>query len=429
MTAQKHLKQLVRARMAKTGESYSSARRQLLRQAAGPTPSPSTPHYFAGSVPAAAVLRALLDQAGVRNPRTRQPFSEAMVFGLAGGIGAGMFAFHYAKENFSSFYLAGRHLWQDHLAWTTAAATRLGLTAVVKESSGIKPGEAQLRALLEQGRPVMAWVDGYRIVAVHGIDEATGTALVGEGGDEAWPLALPELAAARQRIKSYKNRLLALEPAAKPIGLSQAVRSGIKACVGVLRKGRLKNFTLEAFATWADRLDGSKAADGWEKIFPPGAHLFQGLRSTYECIEHRGTGGGLCRPIFADFLQEAADALTDRGLREAAGRYATLGTRWSELAEAALPDEIAAFRDARALLARKAELVQSDGASPDPDTGGGSAELAAFRARMTQAFPLDAGQCAALRRDLQRRVRELVDGERTALEELAAWAEPRGARR
>src|SRR5262249_32252417 len=127
MTTRKHFKQLVRARMARTGESYSAARRQVLLQA-GTSATPSSFH-FPGSVPAAGVLRALLAQAGVRNPHTRSPFSEAMVFGLAGGIGAGMFAFRYARENVSTFYLAGRHLWQDHLAWTQGALKRLGLKA------------------------------------------------------------------------------------------------------------------------------------------------------------------------------------------------------------------------------------------------------------------------------------------------------------
>jgi len=115
MTTRKHFKQLVRARMAKTGESYSAARRQILRQAEAPS-TKSGAFHFPGSVPSAGVLRALLAHAGVRNPQTGAPFSEAMVFGLAGGIGAGMFAFHYAKENVSTFYLAGRHLWQDHVA-------------------------------------------------------------------------------------------------------------------------------------------------------------------------------------------------------------------------------------------------------------------------------------------------------------------------
>ncbi|WP_422739893.1 hypothetical protein ACN263_12110 [Micromonospora sp. WMMD729] len=43
MTEQKSFKTRVRARVAKTGESYTTARRHLINRAAGPTPSPVSP--------------------------------------------------------------------------------------------------------------------------------------------------------------------------------------------------------------------------------------------------------------------------------------------------------------------------------------------------------------------------------------------------
>ena len=420
MTAHKHLKQLVRARMSKTGESYSTARRQVLRQTPRPTPTKQAAYHFPGSVPAAAILRAMLTHAGVQDPATGAPLSEAMVFGIAGGIGAGMFSFHYAKENFSSFYVAGRHLWQDHRAWAEGAAKRLGVKAVVKESSGVKPGEQQLRQLLDGGRPVMAWVEGYRVVGVHAIDDEAGVALVGEVADELRRMPLADLAATRARIKSQKNRLLALEPAGKPPKLRDLVRAGISACVQGLTKARMKNFTLEAFATWADRLDGSKAADSWEKIFPRGVHLYLGLRSINEYIEHYGTGGGLCRPLFAEFLEESGDRLGDATLGGLVKRYGELGTEWSALADAALPDAIPAFRDTKEFLTRKAELFHTEGAS-GWETGACGEELGAFAAQMKESFPLDQAQCTILRKELKQRVVKLVEGERQALGELQAW--------
>lgn len=420
MTTHKHLKQLVRSRMAKTGESYSTARRQVLRQTVTPGSSQTTQDHFPGSIPAAAALRMLLAHAGVRNPKTKAPFSEAMVFGIAGGIGAGMFAFHYAKENFSSFYIAGRHLWQDHVAWAQGAAKRLGVRPLVKESSGLKLAEKYLRELLAGGRPALAWVDGYRIIGVLSVDNAAGTALIGEGANEARSMPLAELAATRARIKTYKNRLLALEPAGKTPVLTRLVRGGIAACVEGLTRGRMKNFTLEIFSAWADRLDGSKAADAWEKIFPPGPHFYTGLRSINEHIEHSGTGGGLCRPMFAEFLTEAGDLLGDRELARLAARYAALGTGWSALADAALPDQVPEFRETKALLAEKAEQTHCD--------SGGEAEqfacskaLGDFGTRMKQGFPLDAAQSTALRRELQQRVRELYQGEKAAVAELGEW--------
>ena len=98
MTRQKHLKRLVRARMAKTGEKYAAARRMVLRTAP-PTGDPAARWHSPGSVAATTALCVLLAHAGVRDPRTGEPFAEPMLFGLAGGIGIGVFSFVYEKEN------------------------------------------------------------------------------------------------------------------------------------------------------------------------------------------------------------------------------------------------------------------------------------------------------------------------------------------
>lgn len=428
MTSHKHFKQLVRARMGKTGESYSSARRQVLRQAETPTPGKPGSFHFPGSVPAAAALRALLAQAGVRAPHTRAPFSEAMVFGIAGGIGAGMFTFHYAQEDFSSFYVAGRHLWQDHLAWTLAATRRFKVPATVREASGNKPAEKQLRELLAGGRPVMLWLTFrgmmYHLATVHTIDDAAGVALVGDLADALIPVPLPALAAARARVKKDKNRALALEPAvAKLPDLAELVREGIGACAAALAKGRTKNFTLDAFATWAERLDGSKAPDAWEKIFPPGPLLYQGLKAIAEYIEYYGTGGGLCRPLFAEFLEEASSALGDKSLAALADRYAELGRNWSALATAALPEQVPLFRETRELLGQRHEAVTALG---EEEASGGAEcwqRIQQMNAKVKDGFPLDAVESAALRRELKRRVLELVAGERDALAAMTRWLE------
>jgi hypothetical protein len=407
--------------MAKTGESYSSARRQIIAQPSAFPQQRKYPHHFPGSIPAAAALRALLSHAGVRNPRTRAPFSEAMAFGIAGGIGAGMFTFHYAKENFSSFYVAGRHLWQDHVAWVQGALNRLGAKAVIKESSGVKPAEKQLREMLEGGRPVMAWVEGYRVIAIHGVDDATGAALVGDQSDDPTPLPLPALAEIRGRVKSYKNRLLALEPAGKTPDLAPLIKASISACADGLVKGRMKNFTLEVFATWADRLDGSKAADSWEKLFPPGPLLYRGLSSIAEYVEHSGTGGGLCRPMFAEFLEEAAIALNDKKLELLAGRYRELSSQWTALADAALPENVPVFREAKERLGRRSELLANGDPVAVAELRECSNEADLWATRMKNEFPLDGPASTALRRDLKRRVAALYQAEKEAVGMLQDW--------
>jgi hypothetical protein len=348
-----------------------------------------------------------------------------MVFGISGGIGAGVFAFHYAKENFSSFFIAGRHLWQDHKAWALAATARFGLSAIVKESAGVKPGEQQLRELLAGGRPVMIWLDfrgrQYHLATVHSIDDTTGMALVGDLADELIPVSLAGLAAARGHTKKDKNRVLAIEPATRVPPLKQLVQQGVAACVASLTTCKMKNFRLDAFKGWADKLDGSKAADSWEKMFPPGRLLYQGLRSITEYIEYYGTGGGLCRPLFAEFLAEASAGLGDRKLQSLSERYAELGRQWSALAEAALPDSIPAFRNAKAALGNRAEAMATDSDAAGLGLSRCEQAVARIEAEMKGEFPLDAAASAVLRRELKVRVAALHEGEVAALEALRQW--------
>jgi hypothetical protein len=356
-----------------------------------------------------------------------------MLFGIAGGIGAGVFSFVYQKENFASFFVAGRHSWQDDLAYLRLACERLGVKPAVRESSGAKPADKQLREMLADHGPCVAWVDaahlphrampafwsggGYHLVTVYHIDDAGGGALIGDLADGPISIPLSDLATARARIKKQKNRLLAITPSASPIDLKSSVRDGLRECHRALTTGRMKNFQLEAFRVWGERMHGSKDRESWDRVFTIGPRLWRGLTSIYDFIEHYGTGGGLCRPIFADFLNEAAAALDDARLRALAERYAELGRAWSSLADAALPDSVPAFREAKQSLARKTELTLSGG-SIDEIRGLWN-RLDDLASQAGQRFPLADSACDALRAELQRRILALYAGEVAAAKELA----------
>ncbi len=441
MTAHKHLKQLVRARIQKTGESYASARRQVIRQAQQTPRDPAVRWHFPGNVPAATALRVLLAQAGVRAPHTGEPFTEAMLFGIAGGIGAGVFSFYYEKEDFASFFIAGRHLWQDDAAYLTAACKRLALKPVCVETAGVKGAERQLRELLEHG-PCIAWVDaaelphrampamwsggGYHLITVYRTSD-DGTVLVGDLTDEPIAISMADLARARGRIKKFKNRLLAIREGDSPHDLAPLVKQGLQSCYDGLqqtgRKGSATNFSLEALRVWADRMQGDNHAQSWERVFRPGANLWRGLISIYDFIEHYGTGGGLCRPLFADFLSEAAEHLSSKSLRALSQRYAELGTAWSALAAAALPEDVPLMREAKQLHARKAELVHSGGPAASDEMRAVWERLEELAAEAGQTFPLSNHRCADLRARLQPQIMALYEAEVAAHAELGRVAQ------
>ena len=169
------------------------------------------------TIPATAALRTLLAHAG-------QDRSEPLLFVQAGGIGVGVFAFHYEKEDVVTLFLAGRHLWADDHAYLTAAAGRLGWKTATKESTSAKAAEQELRKALDRGAPVIAWVDaahlphrvmpahfsggGYHVITVHAI--AGNEARIADGG-EPFAISLRDLATARGRIAKFRHRLLWLE--------------------------------------------------------------------------------------------------------------------------------------------------------------------------------------------------------------------------
>jgi hypothetical protein len=250
-------------------------------------------------------------------------------------------------------------------------------------------------------------------VTVYGVDEAAGTASVADLTDEPLDMPLDALMAARGRIKKDRHRLLGIEEPVVTPDLAMLVRGGLEACHHELLAPSLAgapgNARLEALRTWADRLEGSRAKERWEVVYRPGANMWRALCSLYDFVEHYGTGGGLCRPLFADFLAEAGTALGHPPLAALAERYARLGAAWSALAEAALPDEVPMLREARELYARKAELLHVG--APAEEVRAVWSRLAELEQQAREEFPLSEAACAELRTGLQARVRAMYADE------------------
>ena len=444
MTRRKHLKQLVRARMEKTGERYATARRHIVRDttatpaAADASPKTRTSSHLTGNVPAATALRILLTASGVRAPHTNAPFTEAMVYGIAGGIGIGVFSFLYEKENFASFYVAARHDWANDVRYLTRATERFGGEATIAE--GVKPAAQTIATARAASQPCILWVDAAALpykamppfysgmaghmVVLHDIDDAAATAHIADLSDEPIEIPLDVLSTARSRIKKDKQRVLSVR-AGSPPPLDTMVRDGLAACrdglLGANAVGGSKtNFSLEALRVWGTRLHGSRDKESWDRVFTPGARLWRGLTSINEYIEHYGTGGGLSRPLFAEFLDEAGQALGNEPVRILGERYADLGRAWSELADAALPDDVAPMREAKELLTRRSELLHSEGPAATDGVRRVWQRLDELAKEAEASFPLSEAAASDLRADLQRRVVALHADEVRAHEALTS---------
>ena len=342
MPADKDFKRLVRARMGRTGESYTTARSHLR-----PDSDPGRPDRFRGRHPDTAALTRLLAALGVTDPAGGRPLSEAMVLGVAGGIGFAYFVFEY--EDLTTLYLGGRINPYIHKRDAAEAAlTRLGVPFQVRRTSGPAAAERHLRTALDQGRPVVATVDGARLPSRAVPPELPGMTpqdvLVELRDDQPvlWdlapvpvPVTWAELAEARAGVRSARHRLVVADAPARPVDLPGAAAAGIADTWTGMLDPPMRNFGVPGLAKWADLLTAPRDPKGWPRLLAAPGRQLQLLTWLYDWVETAGTGGGFFRSMYAEFLEEAAGPLGRPGLTTLAGSYRELATAWTTLAETA----------------------------------------------------------------------------------------------
>jgi hypothetical protein len=352
MPADKDFKRLVRARMGRTGESYTTARSHLR-----PDSDPGRPDRFRGRHPDTAALTRLLAAIGVTDPAGGRPLSEAMVLGIAGGIGFAYFVFEY--EDLTTLYLGGRiNPYVHKRDAAEAALTRLGVPFQVRRTSGPAAAERHLRTALDQGRPVVATVDGAWLRSggvppeLPGMTPQDVLVELRDGEPVLWdlapepvPVTWAELAEARAGVGSAKHRLVVAGAPAdlgdgagrstSEVDLPGAVAAGIADTWAGMLDPPMRNFGVPGLAKWADLLTAPRDPKGWPRLLAAPGRQRQLLTWLYDWVETAGTGGGFFRLLYAEFLEEAAGPLGRPGLTTLAGTYRELAAAWTALAETA----------------------------------------------------------------------------------------------
>jgi Domain of unknown function (DUF4872)/Butirosin biosynthesis protein H, N-terminal len=430
MPTDKDFKRLVRARMGKTGESYTTARAHLR-----PHRDPGQPAPLQGRHPDTAALARLLAALGVADPATGRPLSEATALGISGGIGVAYFVFEYEEEDLTTFYLGGRlNSYVQKQDATQAALDRLGVPAQVRRTSGPATAERQLRAALDLGRPVIVTVDVARLLYRAVPDWLCGMTpqdvLVELRGAEPvlWDLApapIPvtwaELAEARAGVRSVKHRLVVAEPPEAPVDLAGAAAAGIADTWAGMLEPPMRNFGAPGLVKWAELLTSSRDPRGWPRLLAAPGRQFQLLTWLYDWVETAGTGGGFFRAMYADFLEEAAGPLERPELTGLAGDYRELAAAWTALASSAL----AAGGDgplarAATLLDRRRRLVEEHGAGAAGELAAVQAELDRLARDTADPQPLDHAVRSTLLADLRDAVLDLARAEEEVATALRA---------
>jgi hypothetical protein len=326
--------------------------------------------YFGGAHAETASITNVLRAQGLR--AGGQPLSEAMILGIAGGLGAGYILWEFKEHQAKVLVFGWQNNWQYTVRFYEKLCQRIAVTPKFHETGSQKAAARQLQDALDQGYPVVAWVDWAQmpylqlpkaleghighLIAIYGVED--NMLLVDDRAAKPFRVPAEIMAAARGRIGSYKNRLLQTMLNREP-DLPQAIRDGIQDEIDHLSQSS-DSFSLPTFQKWGRMMTHTKNAKGWPVVFADRRGLYSALKSVYEGVELISTGGGGMRGLYTDFLDEAA-ALVNLGLSDVANEYRKLAAQWSMFARSALPDSIEPLRETRELLRQRYDILMAEG--------------------------------------------------------------------
>lgn len=296
------------------------------------------------------VLKNVLASAGVTE------YSEATLFGLAGGIGASYFTFSYPGVP-PTMFLGMRHGLAGSKEFFEGAVSRIGCESTCMESSSEAAAEKQLLKVLEADRQAVLWVGEYRYYATHGLVD--GGVSVSDK-EPVRTITLEDLRKKRAGVKSFKNRMLVVERGKKAPNLRAAAVDAVAQTVRGMEEAPFKNFASNFGLTGLEKLSrlliDEKDKQGWARLFPLGDGLNSALERIAQYVNEYG-GGGAYRKLYASFLGEV-------GFDEVRQAYEGLAAKWTDFAANAYPSTASEAKDLlQSLQAKLNALIEGEAAA------------------------------------------------------------------
>ena len=195
-----------------------------------------------GVHPETASLKNILAYHGITAPHTGKPFSEPLLLGIGGGLGATYILWEFEKHGYPSLVLAFRHKANYPVQFLENLSNRLGATTQVYETAGKKKAAAQLEGTLAAGDPAIVWIDlggepFYMHYLLSGVAVVYGIegdhVLVDNRARKPYIITSDLIVEARAKVPSYRNRIMVVNPPGQ-FNLEDAVRKGIQDCVEYL---------------------------------------------------------------------------------------------------------------------------------------------------------------------------------------------------
>jgi hypothetical protein len=313
------------------------------------------PHRMAGHCGSGA-FRDLLEFHGLS--WFDEPMSEAMAFGLGGGLGC---FFYELPDMDPPLYMVGRDG-----ALERGVCEHLEIDLDLRRTDDPDEAWQWLRDELDGGRPTMVNADIRELdylrvklantmhdIVVTGYDADEGVALIADNDrEEIQRCSIESLQRARGSqgfpgpshhatwVMRFPDRL----PDAR-VAIERAVR---RAAANMTEGAEgLAGLEPGCGLDHVERLAASYP--GWPERY--GDRLGKALGGLWVFIVKAGTGGAMFRSLQAGFLRESASLLDDPRLASAAGVYEELAREWVALAEAA-----AGARNGDAVAAHEAGL-------------------------------------------------------------------------
>ncbi len=305
----------------------------------------------------AGLWARVLAASGTLNPFTDRPYTEAMLAGLGGGIGFMIFTFEY-KDITTASIVTRFHPGP----YVNNMLERSGASVSVQQTGSAALARARLDAALETGVPAVVrvvrgklpWVAEDSMADMDSMDVAV-VAREGEGywvDDGGGRLELAgsvALAGARASRKADKHWQAHVEAGEGAVLTAQVLRASVAQTVDALLAasappgipaGYAKNFGVAGMGSWARRLADTTTRNGWPRIFADPARAEAGLGMLHGLLAgKRFSGPGALRPLYAQFLREAAvaagggDGVVQGLLVDSAAQYGRLGAHWDALAD------------------------------------------------------------------------------------------------
>ncbi len=379
----------------------------------------------------AGVRNALIDRGEVA-AHTGEPWDEATLLAIAGGLGVGCVLWEFERHKTTFLTLGFRKDWHYPRRFLEPLCDRLGAQVEWLETQSETAAVRHLDACLARGHTPLAWVDAWHLPWHFLGDAAEGCishvvrirGKVGRayGIDDlaALDFELDEarLAAARARIPSFKHRLMVITEVGE-CDVVAALDAGLRAQVVHLSSDS-ESFGLAALSRWAGRMRDPRHPRGWGRIFEHGTGLFGTLASLYGAIELAGEPGqGSLRGLYADALEECALLLRRPMLQDVALMYRELSWMWQDLGKAALPEDVAALHAARQLLDARHAAVRERGGDALAQASEIDGTLRSHARQLDVEFPLTQDEREDFLAELAGRVDELADAEHDAHAALA----------